>query len=407
MRFYTADNNESGICDMKNTVVLGMVGAGRAAEIHLQALEYIQSVRVRKKTIMAGHSETAKKGQVKYGFEQTADAIEDILKDQEIDVIDICSPPYTHEEYVIRALEAGKYVICERPLTAYFGKEEDALPIGKTVEKRAMYEHVISSLNKLADVVARHPGKFMYAENYIYAPSIQKAGEIIRKKGSKILCMKGEESLKGSSSRLAGEWSKTGGGTFTRTGSHPLSAILWLKSVEAQTAGKDIFVKSVIADMAQITPRLNSYDHRHIAAHPNDVEDFGTAILTFSDDTKGIVIATDTLLGGSKNYVEMYCNDATIYCTLTMNNSLSTYFLDEDHLDDVYISEMLPIKTGWNNPFLVDEIMRGYVNEMKDFMECIVFGREPLSNFQLAYDTAKITYATYVSGQTGERINLM
>ena len=81
--------------------------------------------------------------------------------------------------------------------------------------------------------------------------------------------------------------------------------------------------------------------------------------------------------------------------------------MDEDRLDDVYISEMLPLKTGWNNPFLVDEIMRGYVNEMQDFMECIVSGREPLSNFQLAYDTARITYAAYVAGEIGEKVNMV
>lgn len=391
---------------IKPTVVLGMVGAGRATELHMQALTYVQSVNIRRKTILAGHSETAKKGQVQYEFEQTADDIEELLSDPEIDVIDICSPPYTHDDYVIRALEAGKYVICEKPLTGYFGTEEDPKPIGSKVAKSKMYDAVMNSLEKVSRVVEKHPGKFMYAENFVYAPAIQKAAEIIRKKGSKILCMKGEESLKGSSSRVAGEWDKTGGGTFTRTGTHPLCAILWLKTIEAQTAGKEIFVKSIVADMAQITPSLNSYDHRHIVARPHDVEDFGTAVLTFSDGTKGIIIATDTLLGGSKNYVEVYCNDATIYCTLTMNNSLSTYFLDEEHLDDVYISEMLPTKTGWNNPFLADEIMRGYVNEMQDFMECIVTGREPLSNFQLAYDTAKITYAAYVAGETGNRIEL-
>ena len=391
---------------IKPTVVLGMIGAGRATELHMQALAYVQSVNIRKKTILSGHSETAKKGQVRYEFEQTADDIEEMLQDPEIDVIDICSPPYTHDDYVIRALEAGKHVICEKPLTGYFGSPEDEEPIGLHVSKAKMYEEVLASLDKVSEVVKKHPGKFMYAENFVYAPAIQKAAEIIRKKGSRILCMKGEESLKGSSSRVAGEWNKTGGGTFTRTGTHPLCAILWLKAVEARTAGKEIFVQSIIADMAQITPKLNSYEHRHIAARPHDVEDFGTAILTFSDGTKGIVMATDTLLGGSKNYVEVYCNDATIYCTLTMNNALSTYFLDEDHLDDVYISEMLPTKTGWNNPFLVDEIMRGYVNEMQDFMECVVTGREPLSNFQLAYDTAKITYAAYAAGESGQKFDL-
>lgn len=392
---------------MKKEVVLGMVGAGRATEMHMQALSYVQSVPVRRKSIMAGHSESAKRGQIRFEFEQAVDDIDQILQDPEIDVVDICSPPYTHEDYVTRALEAGKYVICEKPLTGYFGGPQDEEPIGISVKKAKMYEKVLDSLGKLSEVIKRHPGKFMYAENYVYSPAVLKAAEIIRKKGSRILCMKGEESLKGSSSRVAGEWNKTGGGTFTRTGAHPLSAMLWLKTVEAQASGKEIYVRSVIADMAQITPKLNSYEHRHIDAHPYDVEDFSTAVMTFSDGTKGIVMATDTLLGGSRNYVEVYCNDATIYCTLTMNNALSTYFLDEDHLDDVYISEMLPTKTGWNHPFLVDEIMRGYVNEMQDFMECVVYGREPLSNFQLAYDTAEITYAAYLAGETGSKVDLI
>ena len=115
------------------------------------------------------------------------------------------------------------------------------------------------------------------------------------------------------------------------------------------------------------------------------------------------MIATDTLLGGSKNYVELYCNDAALNCTLTMNDMMSTYFLDEHGLDDVYISEMLPAKIGWNKPFIMDEIVRGYVDEMQDFMEAIYYDKEPKSNFKLAYDTVKVVYAAYASAETGQR----
>ena len=54
----------------------------------------------------------------------------------------------------------------------------------------------------------------MYAENFVYAPGIQKS-EIIRNKKSQILFMKGEESLRGSSSPVAGSWDKTGGGSLS------------------------------------------------------------------------------------------------------------------------------------------------------------------------------------------------
>ena len=388
----------------KGEICLGVAGAGRATELHMNALKRFSGVPVCYKHITARRFEQVDMMKNRYGFEKTSLDFEDLLNDSEIDVIDICTPPYVHEDMIERALKAGKHVICEKPLSGYFGYDGDKTPIGKNVSKAHMYEGLLKRLDSLRDIVNVSDRKFMYAENFVYAPAVVKAAEIIEKKQSRILFAKGEESLKGSSSPVAGEWSKTGGGTFIRTGAHPLTAILWLKSVEAKARNKDIKVVSVYADMETITNGLSEYEHRHIAARPNDVEDFGTAIITFSDNTKAIVIATDTLLGGSKNYVELYCNDAAINCRLTMSNIMETYFLDEDKLDDVYLSEMLPQKTGWNYPFLEDEIIRGYTDEMRDFIESIYYHREPKSGFELAYDTARIIYAAYKSAELHEPV---
>ena len=156
--------------------------------------------------------------------------------------------------------------------------------------------------------------------------------------------------------------------------------------------------------METTTKDLSEYEHRHIAARPIDVEDCGTVILRFSDKSRAVVIATDTLLGGSRNYVELYCNDAVINCRLTMSDLMDTYFLDEERLDDVYISEMLPSKLGWNHPFLEDEIIRGYTDEMRDFIEAIYYDREPKAGFELAYDTIKVIYAAYKSAEIGRAV---
>lgn len=391
---------------MKKTVVIGMVGAGRATELHMNGYSRVRGVDVKFKWIFARREEQLQYAKKKYGFEHSTTNFEDLLNDPEVDVIDICTPPYIHKEGIIKALKAGKNVICEKPLTGYFGKSEDYKPIGDRVSKKKMYQSCLEELSELEYIINKSGKIFMYAENFVYAPAIQKASEIIQAKKSRILVMKGEESLKGSSSAVAGEWEKTGGGTFIRTGAHPLSAILWLKQQEAIARNVKISVKSVTANMARITSELTDYEHRHIAARPLDVEDFGTVIIDFSDNTKAIVIATDTLLGGSKNYVELYCNDAVINCTLTLNNLMSSYFLDEDGLDNVQISEMLPSKTGWNNPFISDEIIRGYTDEIQDFMECIVFNRAPKSNFSLAAATLKVIYAAYYSAEIGMKINI-
>ena len=43
---------------------------------------------------------------------------EDVLKVKEIDIIDICLPPHLHFSACKKSLEAGKHVICEKPLVS-------------------------------------------------------------------------------------------------------------------------------------------------------------------------------------------------------------------------------------------------------------------------------------------------
>lgn len=387
-------------------ITLGMIGAGRASELHLNALKRCSGFDIRFKTIGARRMEQVSMMQRRYGFEGATLDYHDILNDPEIDVVDICTPGYVHETMILEAFAAGKHVICEKPLSGYFGQPGDPQPVGDAVSKQKMYEYVLQSMDRIREAMRQSNRRFMYAENFVYAPAIQKAAEILTKKKSRILFAKGEESLKGSSSAVAGEWDKTGGGTFIRTGAHPMSAILWLKQVEAAARQTDIRITSVEAHMARITPGLTEYEHRHIAARPHDVEDFGMVLLSYSDGSRALVLATDTLLGGSKNYVELYCNDTAINCRLTMNNLMETYFLDEERLEDVYLSEMLPSKTGWNSPFLEDEIVRGFVEEMNDFMGAVADDREPLSGFELAYDSAKVIYAAYLSAELGHAVAL-
>lgn len=388
---------------MKDKVTVGVIGAGRALELH--DFGYKRStIPVRLKTVVARRPEQINIAVKRYGFEKGSNDFNDLLNDPEIDVIDICTPPYVHKEEIIKAMRAGKHVICEKPLVGYFGRPGDPEPIGEKVSKKYMYECLLKDLDDLRAVKAETGKKFMYAENFVYAPAVLKAGEIIRAKKSRILYMKGEESLKGSSSAVAGEWNKTGGGIFMRNGVHPLGAILYLKNQEALAHGEKITVKSVIGDMGYSTKRLTEHEHRHIAARPHDVEDAGTAIITFSDGSKATIIATDNLLGGSKNYVEVYANDTAINCRLTMNDAMETYMVDNEGMDGVYLSEMLPIVTGWNKPFVADEMLRGYINEIADFMEAVLGDREPESGFELATQIMTVVYASYYSDEIGHRL---
>ena len=73
-------------------------------------------------------------------------------------------------------------------------------------------------------------------------------------------------------------------------------------------------------------------------------------------------------------------------------------------MENVYLSEMLPSVTGWNKPFIADEVLRGYCNEITDFMESVINDREPESSFELASQVIKVIYASYYSNEMGQKI---
>lgn len=365
------------------TVNIAIIGAGRAAQLHLDAYKKVYGIDLKIRYIFDTDRQRAEKMQKEYSIEFISNDLGEILKDEKVDAIDICTPPYAHKDLIIQGLKNDKHVICEKPLCGYFG---DGFTDGKK-----MYKAVQKDLKELEEVISSSKKQFFYAENFIYAPAIQKAAQIIREKKSKILFAKGEESLAGSSSAVANLWNKTGGGSLIRVGCHPLSAILYLKHIN----NRNIRITDVKADISCTTRSLNKKQHRFIKAQPVDVEDTAVVTVSFSDDSKAVIIACDTRLGGSENYVELYCNDTFMECNLTLSDMMKTYFLDEEGLENVEISEMLQTKTGWNNPFIEDDVIRGYVNEMQDFAECIAYKRKPKSDFTIAKETIQVIYQAY------------
>ncbi len=384
-------------------IVIGTIGAGYAAYLHGDGYRHVSGVPVRLKTVCDLNLELASKVKERFGYEQVTGSYADMLADPEIDVIDIVTPPFLHCPMAIQAMRAGKHVICEKPLTGYFG-EPGQERVGD-VPKREMYRKILETMDQLKQVVEETGKRFLYAENFVYATPIRKAARLIQAKKSKILFLQGFVGLKGSSSPAAGQWNKTGGGQLMRNGTHPLTGMLWLKQQEAQARGETITVRSVTADVGTTTACLNEYEHRHISARPEDVEDYAAVSVTFSDGTKCLTIASDTVLGGTQNTLDVFCNDSALRCQITPPKLLDTYFLDEEGLEEEPLGEMLPSKLGWNGAFVSDDVIRGYAGEMQDFMEAVAYGRPAASGFDLAYETARILYAAYQSAEEGRRID--
>jgi predicted dehydrogenase len=311
-----------------------------------------------------------------------------------------------HATMIVEAMQAGKHVICEKPFAGYFGRSGDKEPIGKHVPKALMYERVMEEMDKTCAAIKASGRLFMYAEDWVYAPAVAKIVEILNATKDKILFMKGEESHSGSHAAHAAQWAMTGGGSLIRMGCHPLSAMLYLKQVEAKARGERITVSAVTADVGNVATCLRADERAYIKAKPVDVEDWGTLTMTFSDGTKSTVFSGDMIMGGVRNLVEAYTNGGSLFANITPNNHLMSFMTDEEKLAGVYITEKVDRKTGWQYICLEEEWTRGYLQEIQDFMECVAHGRQPLAGLELAHETIKVNYAGYWSADEGRRIAL-
>ncbi|WFU27447.1 Gfo/Idh/MocA family oxidoreductase [Bradyrhizobium sp. CB1717] len=384
---------------------VGLVGCGFVSELHMYAFRRVYGVDVEVAAVAARGDKVVAFAR-HHNIPRVYRSFAELIADGELDVIDICTPPNLHAEMIVASMQAGKHVICEKPFAGYFGREGDTQPIGKHVPKALMYERVIEEMDRTRAAIERTGKLFMYAEDWIYAPAVTKTAEIIKATKDKILFMKGEESHSGSHAAHAAQWAMTGGGSLIRMGCHPLSAVLYLKQVEARARGESIHVASVTGDVGNVTAVLKPEERSYIKANPVDVEDWGTLTATFSDGTKATIFSGDMIMGGVRNLIETYTSGGSLFANITPNNHLMSYQTSEEKLASVYITEKVDRKTGWQYVCLEEEWTRGYLQEIQDFMECAATGRQPLSDLALAYETIKVNYAGYWAAEEGRRVVL-
>jgi len=377
---------------------IGLVGAGFAASYHLECLRRIYGVTA---NVVAVTSRTAESRQAfgkKHGI-RPVDSVEAMLDD--VDVLDICSPPYAHEAGILAAAAAGKAILCEKPLTGAFGPDDaDDSFHGDRAPKEPMLEEVLTRLQRIADAVRKSGVMFGYGENFVYAPSVQKEREIVQKTDAQILRMTGEESHNGSHSATYGYWRLCGGGSLVGKGCHPLTGMLYLKRVEGLARdGKAIRPKTVSARTHQLTRLENYRDAGFIRTDYHDVEDFGIMHVVFEDGTICDAITSEIVLGGMYDYIEVFANNHRTRCHISPTGLADTYNPGTDGYRDVYLLEKISTQEGWTPAAPDENFTIGYQAELQDFLSCAAGDDTPQSDLDLALDTTAVIYAAYVSDE--------
>jgi predicted dehydrogenase len=133
----------------------------------------------------------------------------------------------------------------------------------------------------------------------------------------------------------------------------------------------------------------------------DDIEDYSQLHVTFEDGTVADVYATELVMGGVHNWLDVFANNHRTSCRLNPVNLLDTYNPEGAQFKDVYVVEKIGTKEGWSHPAPDEEWQQGFYAEIQDFVECCVSGRRPQSSALVAHDTVAAMYAGYVSASRG------
>jgi predicted dehydrogenase len=391
---------------------IGIVGAGFLAETRARCYARVAGLPSRVVAVADTDEQRAVAYARRYSIPAYLTDFKELLELPGVDMVDLCVPNHLHRPMTEAAAAAGKHVVCTKPLTAYVGQD---LPAGASDEeisardRRAMLRLAADDAQAMVEATDNAGVLLMYGENWIYAPSLVRATDLMLASKGTILEMRGGECHSGSHSPFSKIWRYTGGGALIRLGAHPIGSMIYLKHQEGiNRDGVPIRPVSIAAEVGDLTkiPSLVAEKEEWVARGWQDVENWGSAILTFDDGSRGIVWASDAVLGGMESRLEIYMSNALFKCNLSPNNMLNAFSPDAAVFGEEYLMEKVETKAGWNTPMPDEDWTSGHLAMCQAFVEAVSKGEPAKTDGRLGLEVVKAVYSAYISAVEGCRVEL-
>jgi predicted dehydrogenase len=137
-----------------STIKVGLLGGGGIVDAHIRGYRaYADAIEVTAVADVA--DETARRRAAEFGAEAYTD-FRQMIVEAELDAIDICLPHHLHAEAIVAAAQAGKDILCEKPLCL-------------TVEEADLVQEVVRATGVT----------LMCAHNQLYLPAVTKAKQLL------------------------------------------------------------------------------------------------------------------------------------------------------------------------------------------------------------------------------------
>jgi len=351
---------------------IGVVGVGGICKgAHVPA--YLKDERIEIVALCDIKVERAE--EVKEKYFNDADVYSDfreLLKDESIDAIDICTPNYLHSIIAVEALNAGKHVMCEKPDAV---SVEEVLKMQKASEDNGKLLMVMRN-NRYMETSA-------YAKKYIEAG---KMGEIyagrcgwIRRRG-----------IPGK-----GGWfttkAESGGGPLIDLGVHMIDLAIWLMGNPTPVAvSGSTYCK--FADTDASDSEHSAFGDAK-AGGTFDVEDLAMGMIKFDNGaTLQIEFSWASNIKEETRFVELRGTKSGF----NWHDGKLDIFTEDDVQNGVLVDYDPKIKN----------VISGHAANIIHFVDCVTTGCEPCFKPQQGVDMIKILSAIYESAKTGREVIL-
>ncbi|MEN4011097.1 MAG: Gfo/Idh/MocA family oxidoreductase [Chloroflexota bacterium] len=290
-----------------------------------------------------------------FGIPRWTTDMAEAIRDPEVDTVVIGLPNYLHKQAALMAAEAGKAVLCTKPLAT---NSIEALEMLEAVEKAGVFHG--------------------YLEDLVYTPKTLKALDAAKKGAlGKILWARSRETHGGPHSDWF--WTKeySGGGAIVDMGCHCIE-------IARNFIGKDNQPVEVVC-------------WADTQVHPIDAEDHAVGLVRYDSGAIGQFEVSWTFRGGMDLRDEISGTEGTIW----LNHWLRTGFeMFTGVGQGGYVAEKAEGNLGWLFP-VGDEVgALGYVDMFLDMFNAMDEGRQPMETFYDGYVVNAIIDACYKSAET-------
>jgi len=324
---------------------LCLVGCGFIGSIHSEMWKNIPEARLISCVDMEkGKSEEFAKV---HGFKQGTNDLQTALHDERIQIVDICTPTYTHRDVAVLSAEAGKNILVEKPLAL---RLRDAREIVSTADKnciKLMVAHVVRFISEYATV------KKLVSDGAIGEPVIARA---YRQSGfPKWVSQNWHDCV------------NKGGGVFVDLSIHDLDFLRW-----------------TIGEVSEVYAQGGTFLRKAASSH-----DYTHAIINFKNGAVAYV-------EGSWIMPDMY--PFTTYLEIAGTGGI----LHVDNNSTASLVEYTHEKSKGSTP----TEQKGYYLEIREFMNCLVEDSASPVPGDEGYKSLELALAGLKSVMTGSPVSL-